>query len=110
MLQCVQLHVLDNIKLGFNSRYLREVDYSLARPTRLPASVDSSTYVASRSSHYEPHFGALCWVSLLNCPWIQRQAAGLPTTANEWSISPRCLWVLFSDVLTCANLGWLFCK
>ena len=29
--------------------------------------------------------------SVLICPWIQHQAAGLPTTANERSISLRCL-------------------
>ena len=27
------------------------------------------------------------------CPRIQRQAPGLPTTANEQSISLRCIWL-----------------
>ena len=72
--------------LGSKQRHLREVDYSLARPA---ASVDSSSYVASHSSHYEAHFGTPCGAM---SPHIQRQAAGLPSMANERSISLRCLW------------------
>ena len=75
-------------------RHLREADRSLAQTAHWPsppASFDSSSYVASHHSHYEVHFDTVCRASVLICPWIQRQAAGLPTTANKWSISLRCL-------------------
>ena len=66
-----------------------KVDCSLA----LPACLLLLAYVASCSSCYEAHFGALCRGSVLICPWIQCLAAGLPTKANQQSISLRCLCI-----------------
>ena len=63
-----------------NHGHLREEDCSLAWP---PASADSSSYVTNSSSCCEAHFGALFVASVLICPQIQRQAAGLPTAAND---------------------------
>ena len=55
-----------------------------------PAFVDTSSYVASC---HKKHFGTVCKASVLIWPRIQRQAAGLPTMANEQSISLRCLCI-----------------
>ena len=58
-----------------------------------PACLLLLAYVASCSSCYEAHFGVLCRGSVLICPWIQCLAAGLPTKANQQSISLRCLCI-----------------
>ena len=43
-------------------------------PARLPAFVDASSYVASRSSCHKAHFGtSICRASVLICPHIQGQ-------------------------------------
>ena len=56
-----------------------------------PAFVDTSSYVACHCCRHKTHFGAVCGASVLICPCILHQAAGLPTTANEQPISLRCL-------------------
>ena len=43
--------------------------------------VDTSSYVASCHSRHKAHFGTVCGASVLICPQIQCQVAGLPTTA-----------------------------
>ena len=81
--------------LAINYRHLRKIDRSFARPA---AFVDTSSYVASHHSHYEAHLCAVCMAIVLICPWIQCQAAGLPTMANEQSISLRCLCYQLNEV------------
>ena len=50
----------------------------------MPAFVDSSSYVASCSSHFEALFGAIgMWGECIDLPLDSAPGAGPPTMANE---------------------------
>ena len=63
----------------------------------MPAFVDSSSYVASCSSHFEALFGAIgMWGECIDLPLDSAPGAGPPTMANEWSTN-SLIDIIFSS-------------
>ena len=83
------------LSISSTHRHLREEDYSLAQPTCLCCQLLQPLWST---------FWRYMWGKCIDLPPHSVPAAGLPTTANEHSLSLRCLWFYLTPVSSVPKL------